>query len=127
LRTRPSLFDLVQKKNIDQISTSGSHIPATEDDVQPHRVPLPQSPLISPQIELPSQPTPPHITLQEASDDEKDTAVDKMPPVSISGVEGPERRQLTSGAQKAQKKQEQKSEAEEHGKLAYSRYAHNKY
>lgn len=82
LRTRPSLYDLVQKKNIDQISISGAHTAANPDDVEPHRVPLPASPLISPQGELPTQPPPPHITLQEASDDENETPVDKMPPVS---------------------------------------------
>ncbi|KAL1799047.1 hypothetical protein ACET3X_003084 [Alternaria dauci] len=98
LRTRPSLYDLVQKKNIDQISVSGALPAAGPDDVEPHRVPLPASPLISPQGELPTQPPPPHITLQEASDDEKDTSTDKMPP-------------------KQQKKQEQKSEGDEHGAI----------
>jgi hypothetical protein len=82
LRTRPSLYDLVQKKNIDQISISGAHTAAGQDDVEPHRVPLPASPLIPPQGELPAQPPPPHITLQEASDDEKEIAAPKMPPVS---------------------------------------------
>jgi len=97
LRTRPSLYDLVQKKNIDQISISGSHVAADKDDVEPHRVPLPASPLISPQPELPTQAPPPHITLQEASDDEGDSKIDTMPP-------------------KGQKKQEQK-EGEEHGAI----------
>ena len=81
LRTRPSLYDLVQKKNIDQISISGAHIATGKDEVEPHQVPLPVSPLLPPQGELPPH-APPHITLQEASDDESDTSTAKMPPVS---------------------------------------------
>jgi hypothetical protein len=88
LRSRPSLFDLVQKKNIDQISLSGDRTPAPKDNLEPASFPLPESeptsPLISPLRELPSQPPPPHITLHEASDDEKATPANKMPPVSIN-------------------------------------------
>jgi hypothetical protein len=83
LKTRPSLFDLVQKKNIDEISTA--HI-ATTDDVEPAAIPLPpesraSTPLISPQRELPSVAPPPHIALHEATDEEQ-SPIDKMPPVS---------------------------------------------
>ncbi|CAA9962968.1 H(+)-transporting V1 sector ATPase subunit A [Pyrenophora teres f. teres] len=93
LRTRPSLYDLVQKKNIDQISISGAHIATGKDEVEPHRVPLPASPLLPPQAELPPQ-EPPHITLQEASDDEVDTPTAKMP-----------------------SKPDQKSDSDEHGQI----------
>ncbi|USP72878.1 uncharacterized protein yc1106_00152 [Curvularia clavata] len=102
LRPRPSLYDLVQKKNIDQLSISGAHIATHQDDVEPHRVPLPVSPLISPQRELattahaPPPPPPPHITLQEASDSEEDTKIAKMPP-------------------KGQKKDQKSEGGEEHG------------
>lgn len=81
LKSRPSLYDLIQRKNIDQISISFDRIPALE--VEPTRVPLPQSPQLSPQPELANQPPPPRITLHEASDpDEEDTTPEKMPPVS---------------------------------------------
>jgi hypothetical protein len=83
LKTRPSLLDLIQKKNIDQLSASVDQIrPVLEADVEPSRVPLPASPLISPQ-QGDTQPPPPRITLQEDSDEEerKKTAA-KMPPVS---------------------------------------------
>ncbi|KAF1829234.1 V-type ATPase [Decorospora gaudefroyi] len=100
LRTRPSLIDLVHKKNIDQISTSGDSHTLSQDDLElPIGIPLPQSQPASPLLsltQLASVAPPPQITLQEASDEENDTAVHKMPP-------------------KGQKKQEQKSEGEEHG------------
>jgi V-type H+-transporting ATPase subunit A len=83
LKTRPSLLDLIQKKNIDEISASVAHaVPVLEAD----RVPLPASPLISPQRELP-QPPPPRITLQEDSEEEdRKDRLAKMPPVSLSNV-----------------------------------------
>ncbi|KAI2474808.1 Vacuolar ATP synthase catalytic protein (mitochondrion) [Pyrenophora tritici-repentis] len=93
LQTRPSLYDLVQKKNIDQISISGAHIATGKDEVEPHQVPLPASPLLPPQAELLPQ-EPPHITLQEASDDEVDIPVAKM-----------------------SSKPDQKSDSDEHGQI----------
>jgi hypothetical protein len=93
LKTRPSLLDLVQKKNIDQISASIDRVvPFLEADVEPYRVPLPASPLISPQREVPTQPPqlpPPRITLQEDSDEEsRQEEVAKMPPVSFMNRRG---------------------------------------
>jgi hypothetical protein len=85
LKTRPSLLDLIQKKNIDEISASVEKVvPVLEADVEPHRVPLPASPVISPQREKPPQLPLPRITLQEDSDEEavKEEAA-KMPPVSF--------------------------------------------
>lgn len=84
LRTRPSLYDLVHKQNIDQLSISGAHLATGPDDVDPHRVPLPASPLIAPHRELATPAPPPHITLEAASDDEEeaDASIAKMPPVS---------------------------------------------
>jgi V-type H+-transporting ATPase subunit A len=84
LKTRPSLLDLIQKKNIDEISASVERVVA---DVEAYRVPLPASPLISPQPEAPNQPPQlplPRITLQEDSEEEdrKEEAA-KMPPVSF--------------------------------------------
>jgi hypothetical protein len=87
LKTRPSLLDLIHKKNIDQISASVEKVvPVLHADVEPFRVPLPASPLISPQREHPPQLPPPRITLQEDSEEEaaKEEAA-KMPPVSFVG------------------------------------------
>jgi V-type H+-transporting ATPase subunit A len=89
LKTRPSLLDLIHKKNIDEISVSVDQATAVlEADVEPHRIPLPASPLISPHREVPSQPPqlpPPRITLQEDSDEEaRDEEEAKMPPVSFA-------------------------------------------
>jgi len=85
LRTRPSLLDLIQKKNIDQISASVDRVaPVLEANVEPYRVPLPASPLISPQREKPLQLPPPRITLQEDSEEEsKEEIAATMPPVSF--------------------------------------------
>jgi hypothetical protein len=85
LTTRPSLLDLIQKKNIDQISASVDKVvPVLEAHIKPFRIPLPASPLISPHREVPSQLPPPRITLQEDSDEElKQEQVAKMPPVSF--------------------------------------------
>jgi V-type H+-transporting ATPase subunit A len=125
LKTRPSLFDLVQKKNIDEISTAPIAAP---NDVEPAAIPLPQSrassPLISPQRELRSVSPPPHITLHEATDEEK-SPIDRMPPVRDPGVEVDVAQAANRRAQKAQKKPE-KEEAEEHGKLEHPRYAEDR-
>jgi hypothetical protein len=85
LLTRPSLLDLIQKKNIDEISASVKRvIPILEANVEPFRVPLPASPLISPQREQPPQLPPPRITLQEDSEEEdRKEEVARMPPVSF--------------------------------------------
>jgi hypothetical protein len=87
LTSRPSLLELIQKKNIDQISASVEKVvPVLEAAVQPFRVPLPASPLISPhRVELP----PPRITLQEDSDDDaKREDIVEMPPVSFVTCRG---------------------------------------
>lgn len=80
LKTRPSLLDLIQKKDIDQISASVAQaVPVLEAD----RVPLPSSPLLSPQRE-PLQLPLPRITLQEDSEEEdRKEQLAKMPPVSF--------------------------------------------
>jgi hypothetical protein len=88
LKTRPSLLDLIHKKDIDEISVSVDSVTAAlEADFEPHRIPLPASPLISPHREVSSQPPqlpPPRITLQEDSDDEpSEQEAAKMPPVSF--------------------------------------------
>ncbi|KAF1847848.1 V-type ATPase [Cucurbitaria berberidis CBS 394.84] len=101
LRNRPSLLDLIHKKNIDQISTALERIPILEDDVEPHRVPLPTSPLLPPQSEVASQPPAPPIALSKDCDNiEKETPVAKMPPKQ---------------QKKQEPKKEQNEEAEEHG------------
>jgi hypothetical protein len=93
LQTRPSLLDLIHKKNIDEISASVEQAKSVlEADVTPHRIPLPASPLISPHREPPQLP-PPRITLQEDSDEEprEEEAAPmpvesaKMAPVSFAG------------------------------------------
>lgn len=86
LKTRPSLLDLIQKNNIDHISASVDRVTAVlEADVEPRRVPLPASPLSSPQRDLPSeQLPPPRITLQEDSEEDcRKKDIGKMPPVSF--------------------------------------------
>jgi len=81
LRPRPSLYDLIHNKNIDQISTEPDPLAASETEAA--RVALPPSPLLSPQADPPSQPPPPRIALHEASEsDEEVPVVPKMPPVS---------------------------------------------
>lgn len=81
LRPRPSLYDLIHNKNIDQISTSLDRLPAPE--IEAARIALPPSPLLSPQAEPPFQPPPPRITLHEASEsDDEVTVASKMPSVS---------------------------------------------
>jgi V-type H+-transporting ATPase subunit A len=81
LKTRPSLLDLIHKKNIDEISASVEQAKAVpEADVEPHRIPLPASPLPSPHRESPQLP-PPRITLQEDSDEEPRAEKDAQMPV----------------------------------------------
>lgn len=93
LKSRPSLLDLIQKTEADAQSSQSLEpafpsASALADKVEPSRIPLPPSPLISPQGELPSQPPPPRITLHEASDtDEEELKKVKMPPVSILEVD----------------------------------------
>jgi hypothetical protein len=89
LKSRPSLLELIQKKNIDQISVSVERVvPILTAAVEPTSVPLPRSPLISPQQEIPSQPPPPpppRITLN--GDSYKGEAIEQeamMPPVSLA-------------------------------------------
>ncbi|KAL5117477.1 vacuolar protein sorting-associated protein 1 [Pleosporales sp. CAS-2024a] len=82
LQSRPSLLDLIQKKNIDEISASVDKVvPVLEAAVEPFRVPLPASPQTSPQREQPAQLPPPRITLQADSDEEElGREIAKMPP-----------------------------------------------
>ena len=91
LKTRPSLLDLIQKKNIDALSASVDKVvPVLEANVEPFRVPLPASPLPSPQREQPPQLPRPRITVQEDSEDEdRAEEVAKMPPVSFVIGRGP--------------------------------------
>jgi V-type (H+)-ATPase V1 A subunit len=62
LRSRPSLLDLVRKSNIDHLSQSPQRIDRLEADDRPKHIPLPSSPLITPQRELqsPTSPPPPY-------------------------------------------------------------------
>jgi hypothetical protein len=57
LKARNSFLDLVRQKNIDAISQSPSPISTLEADQRPHHIPLPSSPLITPQKELANPPT----------------------------------------------------------------------
>lgn len=87
LTKRPSLLDLIQKKNISYISTFSSSTSFFEDDVEPRNVPLPRSPPITPHREDVSAPPPPPIALNDDSNEEhKDVSVANMGPVSIPRV-----------------------------------------
>ncbi len=84
LRARPSLLDLIRKPDIDRISTAAEGVPALNNDVQAHRIPLPASPQIGPQrkdSDQPALPTPLiKVHLHESSDEEdKEEQVVKMP------------------------------------------------
>ena len=57
LKARNSFLDLVRQKNIDAISQSPSPISTLEADQRPQHIPLPPSPLITPQKELANPPT----------------------------------------------------------------------
>ncbi|KAF2269400.1 V-type ATPase [Lojkania enalia] len=57
LKSRPSLLDLIRKKDIDQISQSSGRLTDLEADERPKQIPLPSSPLITPQRE-PLRPPP---------------------------------------------------------------------
>ena len=89
LTKRPSLLDLIQKKNISYISTFSSSSSLFEDAVEPRNVPLPRSPPITPQREDVSEPPPPPpIALtDDSSKEHKETRVAKMGPVSFPGTE----------------------------------------
>jgi len=106
LKTRPSLLDLIQKKDIDHISAAveqATHNLATHD-YDPALVPLPSSPVISPLADQLAPPphtaVAPTIVVHRDSESDDDTQSDTMPP-------------------KAQKKQEKKDDGEEqHGMLS---------
>lgn len=83
LTKRPSLLDLIQKKNISYISSFSNSSSLFEDDVEPRTVPLPRSPPITPQREDVSEPPPPPIALDDNSNREhKEIAAANMGPVS---------------------------------------------
>ena len=87
LTKRPSLLDLIRKKNISYISTFSSSSSLFEDDVEPRNVPLPRSPPITPQREDVSEPPPPPppIALTDDSNEEgKDISAANMGPVSFA-------------------------------------------
>lgn len=89
LTKRPSLLDLIQKKNISYISTFSSQSSLFEDDVEPRTVPLPRSPPITPHREDVSEPPPPPIALNDDSNKErKEIPVAKMGPVSSPVLRG---------------------------------------
>lgn len=81
LRPRPSLLDLVRKTNPDDPLPPR---PATShaDDAHPKLVPLPQSPVLLPLDVHDDVETPPPYSPAEIVE-EKETIVEKMPPVSI--------------------------------------------
>ena len=88
LTKRPSLLDLIKKKNISYISSFSSSSSLFEDDVEPRNVPLPRSPPIAPHREDVSEPPPPPIALNDDSTKErKETSVANMGPVSSSQVQ----------------------------------------
>ncbi|KAF3009484.1 H(+)-transporting V1 sector ATPase subunit A [Curvularia kusanoi] len=81
LTKRPSLLDLIQKKNITYISSFSSSSSLFEDDVEPRTVPLPRSPPTTPQREDVSESPPPPIALNGSSSTErKEIPVAKMGP-----------------------------------------------
>jgi hypothetical protein len=89
LRTRPSLLDLVHKKNIDHISIAVDRIPYLEDDIDPPSVPLPSSPLLLPRSEVTNPLPPPIIIVQDHSEEPaKEPPAAKMPPVSFMSDKG---------------------------------------
>lgn len=79
LKARPSLLDLVRRKNIDQISSEPSRTAPLEADERPKLIPLPSSPLITP-LREPTSP-PPYIFVEEPKEQLKEEV--KMPPVSL--------------------------------------------
>ncbi len=84
LTKRPSLLDLIQKKNISYISTFSSSSSLFEDDVEPRTFPLPRSPPITPHRGDVSEPPPPLIALNDDSNEERtQSSVAEMGPVSF--------------------------------------------
>jgi V-type H+-transporting ATPase subunit A len=107
LLKRPSLLDLIQKKNIFHSSSFTGHNRLTEDDAAPHLVPLPQSPPTTP-LRAPASdlPPPPQIVLDDQSDPPRNATPEaKMGPK-------PKKQDKPQQAQ-------QSNETEEHG-LVYS-------
>lgn len=89
LTKRPSLLDLIQKKNITYISSFSSSRSLFEHDVEPHTVPLPSSPPITPHREDVCESPPPPIVLNERSNEEsKERPAAKMGPVSTPTIQG---------------------------------------
>ncbi|KAH6638803.1 ATP synthase alpha/beta family, nucleotide-binding domain-containing protein [Boeremia exigua] len=100
LTKRPSLLDLIQKKNISYISTFSSSRSLFEDDVEPRNIPLPKSPLITPHREDVSEPPPPPIALNSDSDSNQErvqTPVAKMGPKPKKQQEKPQQSQQAEG------------------------------
>jgi V-type H+-transporting ATPase subunit A len=88
LNKRPSLLDLIQKKNISYISSFSNSSSLFEDDVEPRTVPLPRSPPITPQREDVSESPPPPIALNEDRDEKhKGSPAANMGPVSSSKMQ----------------------------------------
>lgn len=84
LTKRPSLLDLIQKKNVSYISTFASSSSLFEDDVEPRNVPLPRSPPITPQREDVSEPPPPFALNDDSNRERKETPIANMGPVSFT-------------------------------------------
>jgi V-type H+-transporting ATPase subunit A len=83
LNKRPSLLDLIQKKNISYISSFSSSRSLFEDDVEPRTVPLPRSPPITPQREDVSEsPLPPIALNEDRNQEHKELPAANMGPVS---------------------------------------------
>lgn len=85
LRARPSLLDLVRRSNAEHVSTSPARIPPLEADDRPLQIPLPKSPLLSPQ-EVESVPHPPRYLPphEESKIEKKERQESKMAPVSCA-------------------------------------------
>ncbi|KAF2871165.1 hypothetical protein BDV95DRAFT_573414 [Massariosphaeria phaeospora] len=76
LKARPSLLDLVRKKNIDEISQEPARLSPLQADHRPLRIPLPSSPSVTPQLEVTSPP--PYSVKEDTERELKKTA--KMAP-----------------------------------------------
>ena len=99
LKARPSLLDLVRRKNIEEISQAPSRFTPLEADPRPLQTPLPQSPVVSPQSEVEIVISPPPYSLKEEPEATRSPQL-KMGPVSCPN-RGVEAAELTARCRKS--------------------------
>ena len=80
LKPRPSLLDLIRKKNIDELSLSPTSTAPLEPTDAPSLVPLPVSPAVVPRVEVVGPP--PYLLQEERKQEPVAEEEGKMAPVS---------------------------------------------